>query len=119
MRCLWSIFQLFHKVDKKQNQELPLGSPVPESWLLLACGARQPHVASAQGVGMGAWWLWEFQDVAPEGMGRAQGWGRVGCSITSLETSSRLAVGFLCLGAKPQLTTFIQLLGHWRVILAA
>lgn len=57
--------------------------------------------------------------MAPEDMGRAQGWGRVGCSITSLETSNKLAVGFLYLGAKPRVTTLIQLLGHWCVILAA
>lgn len=29
--------------------------------------------------------------VGPEEVGRAQGWGRVGCFITSLETSSKLA----------------------------
>ena len=76
-------------------------------------------MVSAQGVGMGAWWLWEAQDVVPEEVGRAQVWGRVGCFITSSEISSKLAIGFLCLGATPLVTTLVQLLGRWYVILAA
>lgn len=105
------------------GEEAELGAALraPTPWVLASLyeGPESPHVVSTQG------WGWELGGCGRHRMWCQRRWAglkcgsRVGCFITSLEISSKLAIGFLCLGATPLVTTLVQLLGHWYVILAA